>query len=490
MRSSPARAQNAGAELHRREMSLADRAQAEDEPAAPGRQARLVGVRDGGGVEQGGRLDRELVGEPGAHEAASLVRQIGGVGYPVRDLLRSAPSARPAGRGGAPRSGHRPASRSLRPRRRAARGSATAPLRPGTDLVARARDRARTAAPAPAPDRAVSVTSVGVTHSVTRRRPSSLDAGLLQRREQRQSGLRALVLVAPEAFQTVEAATGHRVVHRRAGVVVAEEPRRGELDPVGPPPSSVDRRTPARRRRPAPPPRSAAGRTPVRRRPDRSRRPGRPTDARPGSAGRAASPAGRGRPRRARANPAPRPPRAAPRAAPRWRSSAGAPATATRCRAQACRSRRRPPSISARAATWSGTAASTSAAPSAANAIARGCGERRRAPRSNPASARSRRCGTRATAVPRPQSARPQQSSTDAVSDQLRSRPPPVVEPAVGLLRRQHERQVLLAEVVQLAERRARGRRPPAPARRRRRSSRVPDAGWCPPRARTTRRRR
>ena len=149
----PGGAQDAGAELHRREMPFTDRPQAQDEPAAPGRQARLVGVHDRGGVEEGGRLDRELVGEPGAHEAASLVRQIGSVGYPVRDLLRSAPSARPAGHGGAPRSGHRPVSRSLRPRRRAARGSATAPLMPGTDHRARARDRARTAAPAPAPGR-------------------------------------------------------------------------------------------------------------------------------------------------------------------------------------------------------------------------------------------------------------------------------------------------------------------------------------------------
>ena len=41
--------------------------------------------------------------------------------------------------------------------------------------------------------------------------------------------------------------------------------------------------------------------------------------------------------------------------------------------------------------------------------------------RSNPTSARSRRCGTRATAVPRPHRARPQQSSSDAVSGQVRS---------------------------------------------------------------------
>jgi len=83
----PGGAQNAGAELHRREMPFTDRPQAQDEPAAPGRQARLVGVHDRGGIEEGGRLDRELVGEPRAHEAASLLRQIGSVGYPVRDLL-------------------------------------------------------------------------------------------------------------------------------------------------------------------------------------------------------------------------------------------------------------------------------------------------------------------------------------------------------------------------------------------------------------------
>ena len=83
----PGGAQDAGAELHRREMPFTDRPQAQDEPAAPGRQARLVGVHDRGGIEEGGRLDGELVGEPRAHEAASLLRQIGSVGYPVRDLL-------------------------------------------------------------------------------------------------------------------------------------------------------------------------------------------------------------------------------------------------------------------------------------------------------------------------------------------------------------------------------------------------------------------
>ena len=40
------------------------------------------------------------------------------------------------------------------------------------------------------------------------------------------------------------------------------------------------------------------------------------------------------------------------------------------------------------------------------------------------------------------------------MSDQVRSGCSPIVEPAVGLLRRQHERQVLLAEVVQLGRRR------------------------------------
>ena len=65
---------------------------------------------------------------------------------------RSAPSAHPADHGGAPRSGHRPVSRSIRLRLRAARGSSTAPPRPGIDRRATARDRARTAAPARAPD--------------------------------------------------------------------------------------------------------------------------------------------------------------------------------------------------------------------------------------------------------------------------------------------------------------------------------------------------
>ena len=123
------------------------------------------------------------------------------------------------------------------------------------------------------------------------------------------------------------------------------------------------------------------------------------------------------------------------------------------CRAQACRPRRTAAVISARASTWPGTAASTSAAPSAANAMARGCGERRPAPRSKPASARSRRRGTRAHGGPQtPERAAP------AVLDRRRVgpaqvEPTSVVEPTVGLLRRQHERQVLLAEVVQLTHR-------------------------------------
>ena len=56
-------------------MPLADRAQAQDEPEPARREARLVGVRDGGRVEQGRRLDGVLVGEPGTHEAAPVVGQ-------------------------------------------------------------------------------------------------------------------------------------------------------------------------------------------------------------------------------------------------------------------------------------------------------------------------------------------------------------------------------------------------------------------------------
>ena len=68
-------------------MPLTDRAQAQDEPEPARREARLVGMRDDGRVEQGGRLDRVLVGEPGTHEVAALVGQRGVVRYPVGDPL-------------------------------------------------------------------------------------------------------------------------------------------------------------------------------------------------------------------------------------------------------------------------------------------------------------------------------------------------------------------------------------------------------------------
>ena len=301
--SCPRRTHDAGAELHRREVSLADRAQAQDEPAAP-RRARpdWSGCATAEGLNRAAASTANSWVNQAPDEAAAFVRELGGLGYPVRDLrvvrhqhTRQVTVARRV-------AAHRPASGSIRPRRRAARGSSTAPPRPGTDRRARARDRARTAARARAPGPRSASRRVRVTHSVTRRPSSTAPTrrAMLQRREQRQSGLGALVLVAPDAFQTVEAATAD--AGSCIGVPESLSPRNhaaASVDPVGPPPSAVDRLTPPRRRRPTPPPRSAAGRTPGRRPRDRSRRPGPPTDARPWSAGRAASPTGRGRPRRA-----------------------------------------------------------------------------------------------------------------------------------------------------------------------------------------------
>ena len=149
-----------------------------------------------------------------------------------------------------------------------------------------------------------------------------------------------------------------------------------------------------------------------------ARRPGRRTDARRGSAGRAASPADRGRPRRARANSARRPRRAVPRPARRWRSSAAARATATPCRRRAGRPRSRPRSSALAPSRGSGSTASTSAAPSAANAIARRWGERSSTPRSNA-------CQRPLAQVrhPRDGGAETPQRATPAVLDRCRVRP-------------------------------------------------------------------
>ena len=98
-----------------------------------------------------------------------------------------------------------------------------------------------------------------------------------------------------------------------------------------------------------------------------------------------------------------------------------------------------------RAPAWSGCRVRISAAPRAAKAVARRWGDRRPALRSkcaraNAAAPESR--GNRAAAVPSPQSARPQQSSSDGSSIQRSSKIAPVVEAAVGCLGVGHQPQV------------------------------------------------
>ena len=461
----------------------------------PGRRPDWSGCSDGGRVEQGGRLDRELVGEPGAHEAAALVatdrrRRVSGA-----RSARSSPSARPAGHGGAPRSGHRPASRST-----PTSSSGSARIR-----------RQHPGGPGP-----TVVRELVTGHEQPRQHPRRV-------RGQVDVGPRD-ALASPDVLRSTRRAAGGPAAASRAAPKWTPRPgsrcarcapdRRSRLRSPGRASECRSRcrrgTTPRRARLP-----SAHRRRPsiryarragvgqrrhldrllvecrVRPRPDPSPRPGRRTDARRGVC-RSSSQSSRPRPSATSDGRIQRGARgeqglgqrrvgvAQPRLRPRPRLVERRPAD-----------RDAPPSISARASTWSGTRGE--------HLRRAERGERHRArvrraqagaTRRTRRSARSRRCGTRATAVPRPHSARPQQSSTDAVSDQRQIGPPPVVEPAVGLLRRQHERQVLLAEVVQLADRPARGRRPPAPAPRRRGSSRAPAAGWRPPRARTTRPRR
>ena len=266
-----------------------------------------------------------------------------------------------------------------------------------------------------------SITSVRVTHSVTRR-SSSLPqiAGQLQRREQRQSGLRALVLVAPEAFQTVVAATAcsgrasacrsrcprgttpRRARSRRPIAVVrrSTEPRAGvgqcrDLDRLLVECRSV-----------SPGPQPPAGTTD--RCPSRvccsSSQSSRPRPSATSNGESSAVPAARrasGQRRVRVSEPGLRP-----------RPSSG--------RAQACRPHR-PPRRAAPVRRVVGQGREHLRGAERGERHGARMRERRRAPRSNPASARSRRRGVRATAVPRPQSPRPQQSSTDAVSGQLKS---------------------------------------------------------------------
>ena len=121
----PGRSQDPRAELHGRQVPLTDRAQAQDEPEPARQKARLIGMDDGRRVEQGRSLDRVLVGEPGAHQAAALVGELGVGRYPVGDPLVVGPEDSrqvPVPLGVAVM---HLASRSRRPRPPAARGSGT-----------------------------------------------------------------------------------------------------------------------------------------------------------------------------------------------------------------------------------------------------------------------------------------------------------------------------------------------------------------------------
>ena len=109
----------------------------------------------------------------------------------------------------------------------------------------------------------------------------------------------------------------------------------------------------------------------------------------------------------------------APRRSSHCRSSSAAPARATRDRHRSDQSQARRRAAARRQTVRRRRAlSSNSPAPSAANAIARGCGERARAAIRNPTSARARiACvGACAAATPRPQRARPHQSPTAGAS--------------------------------------------------------------------------
>ena len=155
-------------------------------------------------------------------------------------------------------------------------------------------------------------------------------SGVLQRRDQGQCRLRALVAVDPVGVQAVESATGLGVPHELAGVVVAGEPGRGSPDSVGPSSGGVDGGGA----------RARVGKTRhldrllIERRADG--RPGpRPAtgvgDRWPSSVSMSSSQASRSRPAlpEMSAPPARHPPRSSPRRARRWRRSVAARATAS-----------------------------------------------------------------------------------------------------------------------------------------------------------------
>ena len=83
----PRRSHDPRTELDGRQVPLTDRTQAQHEPGPARLEARLVGMGDGRRIEEGGGLDRVLVGEPGTDEAAARVGQHDVVRHPVGDPL-------------------------------------------------------------------------------------------------------------------------------------------------------------------------------------------------------------------------------------------------------------------------------------------------------------------------------------------------------------------------------------------------------------------
>ena len=205
---------DAGAEPDRRPVALADRPDAHDEAQTAGRHAGLVGMGDDARVAQRRALDGVLAGERRAEQRRSCRRasRRARAGRPPR--RRGGGTCR-RGRGDDRRSGRRRRRTTPAPRRRRGRGAAssTAPAReswwskpscPGTNIRVMTRDgsgceplRSR---------RASSARERG--HAARRQAP-----GVLQRREQRQRRLGALVAVHPVGLEAVEAAAGVRIPH-------------------------------------------------------------------------------------------------------------------------------------------------------------------------------------------------------------------------------------------------------------------------------------
>ena len=262
--------------------------------SCPGCEAGLVGVRDDRRVEQRRRLHRVLVGEPGADQVRGAARTGPRRRAPGARSARSAPQharqvAVPAGV-----AGEHPAQRGadlVLGQRQDPASTPDARDRPSWESSwpgtnSRASTRAGSAASTIGP-----VCRHELDTHATAARPDER-AGLLQRGQQRQCRLSALVLVAPG--RAPDRRNRRRRPDRAAAMPTSLAPRnqRGRArSPSAQRRRPGDRDTPARRRRPARPPRSAAGRSRARRHPARARPPGPRTAARPGSADRAASPA-------------------------------------------------------------------------------------------------------------------------------------------------------------------------------------------------------